>query len=322
MRKFFVVLLLLNAMIASAAAQTGNTRPRVTPPREDNDSDVLKVETTMVTLPVSVFDRAGKFVGDLRQQDFQVFEDGKQQEVSYFAASEQPITVALLIDCSTSSLFEINQIREAAATFVRQLKPADQVMIVAFDEKVRVLSEPTNDRNRLFKAINKAKIRGSTSLYDAVDFTLNERLKQIQGRKAVVLFTDGVDTFSHIGTYQSNVRQAEESNQPFFTILLDTYDPQLDDGKPGDGSTREDYALANRYINELSDKTGGTVFKAEAAQNLNQIFANVADFLRRQYNIGYYPTDAGKPGQRKQIKVSINRPNAVVRTRDSYLVGK
>lgn len=288
----------------------------------DSSDEVLKVETALVRIPVSVIDRQGHFVTTLRQQDFQIFEDGKLQEVAYFAATEQPITIALLIDVSNSTEFKIGELQDAAAKFVKQLKPVDKVMIIAFDEKVRVLSEVTNDRKQVDKAIRRAKFHGGTSLYDAVDFAINRRLSQMQGRKAVVLFTDGVDSTSRLSDFQSTLGDAEEFDATVFTIHYDTYNPEIDDGKTGYGVTREEYATGANYVRQLADKTGGKLYEADSTSNLENAFFNIAEELRWQYNLGYYPPETGKTGDRKQIKVRVNLQNVAVQARDSYIVGK
>ena len=151
----------------------------------DSDEEI-KVETNLVTMPVSVLDRDGRFVSGLTQRDFEIFENGSKQKIEYFQSVEQPFTVVLMIDVSPSTQFRIDEIQNAAISFVDQLRPADRVMVIAFDESVRVLSEPTNNRNQLRNAIQMAQFGDGTSLYEAVDNALNRQLAKIQGRKAVV----------------------------------------------------------------------------------------------------------------------------------------
>lgn len=298
-------------------AQTQKTNSEKIPDADE----ILKIETALVTIPVAVIDRKGHFVTNLRQQDFQILENDKPQELAYFAAVEQPITIALLIDVSNSTKFKIGELQDAAAKFVKQLKPVDKVLVIAFDEKVRVLSEVTSDREQITKAIRRAKFHGGTSLYDAVDFAVNRRLNQIEGRKAIVLFTDGVDSTSRVGNFESTLGDAEEFDATVFTIHYDTYDPELDDGKTGYGVTRAEYADGADYVKKLADKTGGRLHEADSTRNLENAFFNIAEELRWQYSIGYYPPEAGKPGDRKQIKVKVNLENVAVRARDNYIVG-
>ena len=297
-----------------------------------DETEVLKIDTSLITIPVAVFDRNGLYIPNLKQEDFKIFEDGKEQEIAYLATSEHPFTVVLLIDVSPSTAFKIEAIQDAAIAFVNQLKAQDSVMVIEFDQGVHVLSKPTNDREKLAKAIRKADFGNGTSLYDAVDDALRKKLSKIQGRKAIVLFTDGVDTTSYKQNYDSTLRLAEESDSLIFPIYYNTFFDQRNGGGglgfpfPGgmgsQGNSSADYALGRKYLEDLSAVTGGRVFKAGSTnQTLTATFESIAEELRRQYNIGYYSSDGGQAGQRKQIKVRVDRPNLVIRARDSYIVG-
>lgn len=294
----------------------------------DDTDEVLKVETNLITIPVSVFDREGLYIPSLSQTDFKIFEDGKEQEVAYFGTTEQPFTVILLLDTSLSFENIIKDIKNAAIAFVNQLKPQDSVMVIEFAWNVNVLSELTNDRQKIYKGIKKADMDEGTSIYDAVNHALRKRLSSIKGKKAIVLFTDGVDTTSDAATYDSTLALAEESDVTIFPIYYNTF---LDNNRQNrsvfgmptrTGVSRQEYALGKKYIEDLAAVTGGRVFNAESnAVNLTRTFESIAEELRRQYNIGYYPQEAGVSGQRKQIRVRVNRPNLTVRARDSYIVG-
>ena len=290
--------------------------------------EIIRVDTNLITIPVSVFDRNGIYIPNLKQVDFKIFEDGKEQQIEYFGTADKPFTVVLLLDTSPSTEYKIEEIRRAAIAFVDQLKQADKVMVIEFDGNIHVLSEVTGDRQKIYKAIGKADFGGGTSLYDAVDFSLGKRLNKIAGRKAIVLFTDGVDTTSRKAGYDSTLNLAEESDTLIFPIYYNTFletnrslnsDP---DEPNAPGTTAEEYAVGKKYLDELSAYTGGRVFRPEATPGgLTAAFEGIAEELRRQYNIGYVPAEAGTAGQRKQIKVRVNRPNLVLRARDSYIVG-
>lgn len=292
----------------------------------DSEDEVIKVETSLITIPVSVFDRNGVYIAGLKQENFKIFEDGKEQEIGYFGLSEKPFTVVLLLDTSVSAEKILPEIKQAARNFVDKLKPQDQVIVIEFDGDVEVLSEATNNRQELYRAINRANIGNGTSIYDAVDFSLRKRLRQIEGRKAIVLLTDGVDTQSTKSNYNKTVREAEESDVLIFPIHYNTFNDTINNPQAMGGATRQqianEYALGRQYLKDLADNTGGTVFKAAAtADGLNEAFEGIAEELRSQYQIGYYPTETGKAQQRKQIRVRVNRPNLIVKARDSYIVG-
>lgn len=243
---FLLVLLALTLAFTPVSAQSGRTRtdsgdpqkkgqreekPAPTPsPTPDNnaadipsDDNVLNISTDLVSIPVSVFDRRGRYVFDLTKEEFQIFEDGKQQEITFFANTEQPFTVVLVLDVSLSTKFKINEIQAAAYTFISQLRPEDRVMVISFDEQIHILSEFTSDREQLKRAIRTAKFGDGTSLYDTVELVMDERLKRVPGRKAVVLFTDGVDTTSRKSYLEENLRDAGELDALIFPIQYDTY---------------------------------------------------------------------------------------------------
>lgn len=342
----------------------GDLKPTATPPPATNneeeiaveDDEVIKVETNLVTIPVTVLDRDGRFVSGLQQNDFQIFEDGIQQKIEYFASLEQPFTVVLMIDVSNSTQFKIDEIQNAAIAFINQLRQNDRVMVIAFDEKVKVLAQPTSNRNTLRNAIRQINFGGGTSLYEAVNYTINQELKRVSGRKAIVLFTDGVDTTSRRATYQSTVKEAEELDAMIYPIRFDTSGfmnggntggsgrypnpPSRRSGGSvlgqilgailtggnvqvgtGGGTSSGDYQKGRRYLEELASVSGGRKFEASTIYNLDAAFSGIAEELRRQYAIGYYPESEGQAGQRKQIKVRVDKSNAVVRAKNSYIVG-
>jgi VWFA-related protein len=308
---------------------------------ETVEGDVVRVDTTLVTVPVSVRDRDGRYAPDLRREDFKLFEDGQEQRIAYFATVDQPFTVALVLDTSSSTDLRLEDMQRAAVAFVGQLKPQDRVMVVAFDDKVKVYAEPTSDRAELTKAIRRAKSGGSTRLYDAVDFVIKKRFQQIAGRKAVVLFTDGVDTASMKATYEGTVRLVEEQDALFYPVSYAEFGaglrgigpPTFPNGRGGGviingpfpgiggsgGPSRVEVERGNAYLHELADRTGGRFYRGDSLSSISQAFEWVAEELRRQYSLGYYPIRAGQEGQRRRIKVSVNRANLVVLSRDSYI---
>jgi VWFA-related protein len=323
-------------------------------PEEVGEGDVVRVDTTLVTVPVSVLDRQGRFVPNLRREDFSVLENGVEQPIAYFEPAEKPFTVALLLDTSASTHFHLSEIKEAAIAFAKQLRPQDRVLIVSFNDEVLLLTEATNDVNLIETVIEEnANPGNSTRLYDAVDLTVKERLNKIKGRKAIVLFTDGVDTSSNPATYQSTLREVEELDALIYPIQYDTtdylramqgagsgsvtvvttrrgpfgttttqqtYNAPLNGGVPTPGSTKAEYDRADKYLHALADKTGGRLYQANDTTQLAQAFTRIAEELRRQYTLGYYPkTDNVDGNERHQIKVRVHQPDLAVKARDSYV---
>ena len=306
----------------------------------DSDEEVLKVETNLISIPVTVSTKNGAYVPSLSKGNFQIFENGKEQEVAYFGSVDKPFTAILLLDVSGSTSLKIEQIQDGAIAFVQQMLPQDKVMVIAFDSGVRTMLEFSSDKNALETAIRKLKFGGGTSLYDAVDRTFERELRKIEGKKAIVLFTDGVDTTSRT-TYERTVAEAIESEAVIFPIYLNTYldaigigggngpmtspailgIPGMGGGTQQIGATREQYALGRRYLQDLANATGGRIYRPDnSSAGLNSAFEGIAEELRSQYEVGYYPNDEGKSGDTKKIKIRINRPNLVIRSRDSYIV--
>jgi len=322
-----------DAIIAAPKSDTPQT------PAAVGDDDVIKVATDLVTIPVTVYDRNGLYVPNLRRNDFKIFVDGKEQEVAYFGNSDKPFTVVLMIDTSPSTAYQIEEIQDAARAFVDQLQPQDSVMVIEFAGSVHLLTDVTKDRDQIYKALRKTRFGDGTSLYEAVDFSLRKKLSQVEGRKAIVLFTDGVDTTSRRATYDSTLAEAEESEAPVFPIYYNTYFDgrrQATMGIPDDvigpvilgggqipGSSAADYAVGKKYLDDLASYTGGRVYRPESTPGgLTTAFEGIAQELRSQYSIGFIPKDEGKPGERKTIKVRVNRPELSIRARDSYIVGQ
>jgi Ca-activated chloride channel family protein len=313
---------------------------------ETIEGDTLTINTGLVTVPVKVMDRGGKYVPNLTRRDFRVFENGVEQRVAYFATVDQPFTVVLLIDTSGSTHFKIEEMQNAAISFVNQLKDQDSVMVMSFDDSIRTLCEPSSDRDTLIQAIRRTRTGGGTRLYDAVHQVIRQKLKSISGRKAVVLFTDGVDTTSGNASYDSTIREVQESDAAVYSVAYDTSGDVIGPGgmrlpgrgrvilgipgsgggigfpgAGGPGSSPADYKRADEYLHEITFESGGQYYRGDTIVGLSAAFSELAEELRRQYSIGYYPP-AGQSGQRRDIKVRVNQPGLVVKARDNYIYSK
>ena len=309
--------------------------PPPPPGTKKPEDEIIKIDTDLVTTPVSVMDRNGRFIAGLKKKDFKIFENGVLQEITYFQSEETPFTVILMIDTSPSTKYHIDEIHFAALTFVNQLRPADQVMVVAFDQRTKILCEPTSDKKILFGAIYKANFGSGTSLYDAVDAVVDLELVNTPGRKAIVLFTDGVDTTSRRASYQSTIASVEEIDALFYTIRYNTQE-QMRGGAPVAalpgvafppgisvrmrGSSDNEYMRGKTYLETLATNSGGRMFEADTLTNLETSFSGVAEELRRRYSVGYYANTERVPGERKSIKIQVARPGSVVRGKNNYVV--
>jgi VWFA-related protein len=325
-----------------------SSSPTAQRPASTEEVDVIRIDTTLVTVPVSVLDRNGMYIPDLQKEDFRIYEEGVEQQLSYFAAIDQAVTVVLMIDTSSSTWSKLDQIKDAASAFVAELNENDRVMIVSFASGLTVKCEPTVDRGKIRKAIEGTGKGLSTHLYDAMSKLMQKHLNRIEGRKALVLFTDGVDATSNDATYESTVHTAEELDTTIYAIRYDTYDPAADTGGSsspqssvrlpsifrkiplpitigsggggGAGSSKADYDRGESYLHRLAEATGGRVYEASKDLTyLRDAFSHIARELSRQYTLGYYPKIREGSGGRRKIKVRVNRPDVVIRARDSYI---
>lgn len=318
--KAFVTPALLIILVVAQQLQA-QTRANTTPPPQEQksgakpaasavqdsgeevgDGDVLRVTTNLVSIPVSVMDRDGRYIFDLKQEDFRIYEGGVEQQIAHFSSVEQPFTVVLLMDSSSSTISYLDQIKDAASAFIAQLRPGDSVLPITFDGVIHpLLYRGTSDRTFLNAALAKMRsdeANNGTRLYDAIDFTY-QLLKRVRGRKAIILFTDGEDTWSR-ATVKSTLRDATELDALVYTIRYGE--------KP-----------STDYLSSLSEKTGGHFYQATDLETIKQAFVAVAEELRRQYSLGYYPAKSPRRGEERELKVKVNRPGVGVRTRKSYI---
>jgi Mg-chelatase subunit ChlD len=200
-------------------AEQKKSQSEAQPPSQPEDK--IKIDTDLVTVPVIASDRADVYVPDLTKDEFTIYEDGVKQEIEFFAAVRTPFQVALMLDTSASTQEKLGQIQRAAKTFVEQLQPADRVKIIAFDDNLYDLCPFTGDRAELRRAIDSTRPGKGTKLYDAMKLALND-LARVKGRKAIVIFTDGVDWHSDSTKYDDNLKQLEESSVIVYPIRFDT----------------------------------------------------------------------------------------------------
>jgi Ca-activated chloride channel homolog len=268
---------------------------------EVSDGDVIRVKASLVSVPVSVMDRQGKYVVDLQRNEFRVFEDGVEQPITHFSNVDQPLSVVLLMDTSGSTVAFLDQIKKTAKFFVEQLRVSDLVQPTYFHGEIKSLTPGgSNDPKVLSEAIDQITSGPNnmgTRLYDAVEFALNA-LKPARARKAILLFTDGENTWGR-ATMKGTLKEAEESDVVIYTLQYGTDPPQ-------------------KYLQQLAEKTGGRYFKTPDVNTFKESFADVAAELRRQYVLGYYPQQASPTARERKIRVKVDRNHIIVRARRSY----
>jgi len=415
------LLVVIFLLAVQAAAQTSGQRPTPTPP-QDQDVETLKIDTNLVTVPVIASSRAGNYIPDLKKEEFKLSEDGVPQEISFLATVNAPFYVVLMLDTSDSAQEKLVQIQRAAITFLEQLQPNDKVKIISFDGELHDWTDFTSDKAILRNAILKTRTAHDTRVYDAVQLALNT-LRPTQQRKAIVIFTDGMDWHSESSTYESTIRDLDESGVIVYPIRFDTRagaealarkqeeessgvglptsgilrlptgggtpttfpgddrssvptmprgslpipppsvilgprqtqtprtsptdpfpdsepssdprnrDPRRDPNRPPDPSQgprsapKNDtisgmldnlYLMADSYLHDLADRSGGQLYRADTVASLPQAFASIAAELRTQYLLGYYPANKNQDGAYRKIQVKTSRKDVAVRARPGY----
>jgi len=266
----------------------------------------------LVSLNVTAIDGQGKFVTDLAEEEFEVYEDGAKQKLTFFSKTQQPISLALLLDTSASMDERMGIAQEAAIGFAKQLHKEDQAEVIDFDSQVRVLSPFTNDAAALEKAIRSTNPNGSTSLYNALYIALKE-LKKVRAsstseirRQAIVLLSDGDDTSSLI-EFDQVLDLAKRSEVVIYAIGL----------RQGEIARRE-FKEAEFVLKQLATETGGRAYFPTDARDLAKIYQGIWDELSSQYSLAYSSANPKRDGAWRRIQVRLLRPSITGRTKQGY----
>jgi Ca-activated chloride channel homolog len=266
----------------------------------------------LVSLNVTVMDGGGKYVTDLGEGEFEIFEDGAKQKLTFFSRTQLPISLALLLDTSASMDERMGIAQEAAIGFARQLHKDDQAEVIDFDSQVRILQAFTNDAATLEKAIRQTTPNGSTSLYNAIYISLKE-LKKVRAssssdirRQAIVLLSDGDDTSSLI-EFEEVLDLAKRSETAIYAIGL----------RQGELGRRE-FKEAEFVLKQLANETGGRAYFVTDARELPKIYQTIWDELSSQYSVAYSSANPKRDGAWRRIQVRLLRPNTTARTKLGY----
>jgi Ca-activated chloride channel family protein len=291
------------ALIAAASAQQ---------PPQPAQAPSFRSGVELVSLNVTVADSQMRYAIDLDQSEFRVFEDGVQQDVTYFNRSNLPIGLALLMDTSASMETRLQTAQEAASGFAKRLRPQDLAAIIDFDSRVNIMQPFTSETDLLTQAIRRTSAGGSTSLYNAIYIALKELKKIIAKdaedirRQAIVVLSDGEDTSSLL-PFEEVLDLAKRSETAIYAIGL------RDDDAPGRGFKEAEFVLR-----QLSQETGGRTFFPSETSELPAIYTQIAEELSSQYTVGYTSKNAKRDGAWRRIVVRVNRPNLTARTKQGY----
>jgi Ca-activated chloride channel family protein len=305
-----VLIVAVTALVGASASATA-TAGRQEKPQEK--SQVFRAGIEVVSLNVTVTDSAGRFVTDLSQEDFSVFEDGAKQEMTYFNRTNLPIALSLLIDSSASMEQRMENAQEAAIGFARKIRPHDLAQVVDFDSRVEIKLGFTNKIEELEAAIRSTSSGGSTALHNAVYISLKELAKikaknpEEVRRQAIVVLSDGEDTSSLV-SFEEVLELAKRSETAIYTIGL----------QPRETSALRGFREAEFVLRQLAQETGGRSFFAQRVEELKDVYGQIADELSSQYSMGYASKNPKRDGSFRRIVVQVARPSTTARTKRGY----
>lgn len=272
---------------------------------------IYRAEVNLVLLTVSVTDRENRYIIDLKKNDFIVYDNGKPQEIALFEKTSRPITVAILIDGSSSMLEAMEEVKKAACSFIDEaIRDEDQLFAIKFASEIKELTDITNDKEEVKEAIRKIKAYGGTALYDAIYHGIS-RLRFLTERKAIIVLSDGRDEAflgggpGSIHTLEEVIHLARISDVVIYPIRL---------GRP-------DF-LSERVMERLADETGGRYYSPRLARDLAGVYSRIGEELRSQYLIGYYPKETLGLKRWHEVKVELKKGGLKARTRRGYLLEK
>lgn len=332
MRLMWLVGLLFGfAIIVGAQTPRGQDKP----PKQD-DGGTIAIETTEVLLPVTVRDKAGQFVPNLKATDFTIFEDGVAQPISSFALKRMPVHVVMMIDTSSSAARELEDFRAAAWRFIAQLDAEDKVSLIRFDDVVELVQDWTSNRNTLKRALNRLQTGMFTKFNDALYLAAREQLDKIKGRKAIIVLTDGIDSGRGATSSERAFRALVEEEVGVYVVSKTRIQGRADreqlafyEKSSASSSANQlridglkmslaQLAESERGLTRIAEETGGRIFLPESFDDLDAAYQQVADELRSQYVIFYTPTNMARDGSYRAIRVKVNQAGYRATTRFGY----
>jgi VWFA-related protein len=262
----------------------------------------LRVDTTLVQIPVAVTDALNRFVLGLQKEDFHLQEDGVEQTVAHFSGEDAPLSVGLLFDESGSMDYKLRTSQAAVAQFLKTLNADDEAFLVEFGDSAKVSVGFTARAAEIQDALTKAQPGGLTAMLDAVNLALAEMKKAKNSRKAIVIISDGGDNHSQYTPAQieSLVREADVQ-----IYAMGVFEPTLSFGLP------PEQVSGPKLLSEIATQTGGRAFAAALTSDLPSVAARIAVELRNQYVIGYYPKNQARDGKYRKVEVKLAQPRGV-----------
>jgi len=305
------VLLLALGALWTGGAQAQQPAAAQGPPAQKSDEYRIRRDVNLVVLHATVLDERGRFVPDLKEENFRIFEDKVEQKISVFKREDIPVSVGLVIDNSGSMRDKRERVNAAALTFVKSSNRDDEAFVVNFNDDYYLDTDKdfTNDINELKEALERIDSRGSTALYDAIIGSLDHMKKGTKDKRVLLVITDGEDNASR-KSLATTVQEAQQSNALIYAIGLLSQE------------SKRSAKRARLALTELAQATGGLAFFPEGLQDTEAICAQIAHDIRNQYTVAYYPSNTAKDGSFRNVHVDVIPPRGrgklSVRTRTGY----
>jgi VWFA-related protein len=271
--------------------------------KADPSTDLnLRVETTLVQIPVAVTDSLNRFVLGLQKEEFKVTEDGVEQNVVHFSGDDAPLSIGLVFDESGSMDYKLRTSQAAVAQFLKTMNADDEAFLVEFSESAKLSVEFTSHADEIQTALKKAQPGGLTAMLDAINIALSQMKKAKNSRKAIVIISDGGDNHSQYTSSQieSLVREADVQ-----IYAMGVFEPVLSFGRPAEEVS------GPKLLSEIATQTGGRAFAAALESDLPGVASRIAVELRNQYVLGYYPKNQNKDGKFRNVEVKLTQPQGV-----------
>jgi VWFA-related protein len=281
--------------------------PRV---KEDAAPDVsFRADTNVVNVEVAVLDNNGNPIPNIPKQNFRILEDNVPQTITHYGTGQAPMTVAMVIEFSAryQSYWSTGwrQTLFAAYSFLQTLKPDDYLAVIAYDLRTDILCDFTNDRSRIEEALSRLRVPGfsESNMFDAVTDTA-DRMSKIEGRKAIILITSGIDTFSKL-TYDKTRKSLQDSAVPVYPIGILQLAREMAEAR---GANTIDFLQGDNELRTFAKETGGQAFFPRFMQEMPNAFAAISQSLRNQYTLSYSPTNTAKDGKYRKLTVQLVNP--------------
>lgn len=324
---FSLVLVFIITVLAvrpsSVAQSQRQPQPQATPRRtqEVGEGDVVRIDTELVTLTTTVTDARGRYIANLKQSDFSIYEDGVKQEVAYFNTGDRlPVSLGILFDASGSMVDKIDGVRDAVEHFVKSVARGDEIFLVRFSDEAELVQDFTDDRKLILRTVERLEAQGKTALYDAIVMGLRRVTEGKHSKRGLLLVTDGNDTTSSVNL-QDTLAMARKSEVTIYALGIG----HGERGSFGHDQVKDEVDM--KVLRAFADTTGGNAYFLENAHEggrdrIDEAAAEVATELKQQYTLGYRPSNRKRDGAFRQIKVELSDRSLRVRSKRGYYAAR